>query len=370
MEDKVIKAQKEDYDELLKFENHVFRVPFRVIMPKLYKDKELCVSQTRVIKEDEKIIAAYSLCKNEFVTSSGSLNVSGVASVGVAKKHRNKGLMSKMLRDADKDAKENSTDIGFLGGLRHRYERFGYIPCGEKYVFEITAHYASHHKAQKNFTFAPLSKKRELVKNVCGLFEKQNTHFLRDESNFEIITDTWRDRCFVILYNNEFIGYLVADNFRNEIREINLTESVYLTDVLLNYLKEFSKKKATLWLFPWQRELISQAHIFGESFHIKTSASLKIFNFRRTIEVMMNSKLKDKTLSEGTLKIMLGEENLKVTVKGGICEVINSDEEPEISLSYYDAMLTLTTHHGCDSHPLLRDWSPMCEIAVPSSDKV
>lgn len=370
MERKVINAQPADYRELLNFERLVFRVPFRIIMPKLYNHKEYCTKVSRVIKQDGKIIGAYSLCPNEIITSAGKLKSFGVASVAVSKKHRNEGLMSLMLKDADKLAGENGADISFLGGLRHRYERFGYIPCGERYIFDVTSHYARHTKVNKKYTFTPLSKRPDLSEGVYEIFEKQRIHFKRSAAEFEEIAATWRDRCFVILSKNSLCGYLVTDNFRKEVREINITEETELSDVMLSFLSEFSKDSVSVWLFPWQKEMISQAHIFGEHIKIQLSASIKFYNFKKVIEVMMNTKLKEKTLCEGKLAIKLGEESLLITVKDGKCEVTEATGAPEISLSYYDAMITLTTHHGCDSHPLLRDWSPMCEIAIPSGDKV
>lgn len=365
------KAKLNDYRNLLIFESAVFRVPFLQLMPKIYRNKEKCTFYNRIVRENGKIIGAYAAYPSEFVTTSGSLKTVGIASVAVSKKHRGKGIMSQMLGFAEEEAKQSGADIMLLGGLRHRYERFGYIPCGEKYVCDVSSHYAKHAPKSKKYTFSPLSKCSEELDRVHSLFENRRTHWQREKCDFVEITKTWFNRCFVIFdESNHFSGYLIANHFLKEITEIVLCDPSALSDVSVSFLGQMKKDSVSLIVFPWQKELIKEINSFGENIKVCVSASFKFLSFKKPTEILMNEKLKEEILPEGTLIIKLGDETISVTVKDKKCTVTDSDETPDIELSYTEAMTALTTHRGIVSNPLFRAWSPMCPISIPSSDKV
>lgn len=364
------KAELKDYKELLTFETRVFKTPFLFLMPKLYKDKNICTQSSRIIRENGKIIGAYSACYNGFKTSEKSLKAVGIASVAVDKKYRNKGHMGEMLRYADEEAQKIGADIAYLGGLRHRYERFGYIPCGEKFVYDVTEHYASHAKKKEKFSFTTLKKNSVYLDDIIKLFEKQKYHWLRSKDDFYLISKTWFNRCFVIKDEcKHFAGYMITDASLGEINEIQLNDVSKLSDVLVSFLEEQKKNKSSVCVMPWQNEILRELSLFGENYRVTTSASFKFYNFRKPIEIMMNEKLKNAALCEGSTVIKLGEETLKIEVRNRKCSVSETEEEPQTVLSYSEAMIAVTTHYSSDN-PLLSAWSPMCPIAIPRADKV
>lgn len=371
MKYEIKKTEAPDYRELLKFEINVFRVPFLHLMPKLYKDRKYCTENSRVIKSGGKIIGAYSHCPNTVYTTCGSLKAIGIASVAASRKHRNEGLMTAMMLHSEKEAIENGVDIGYLGGLRHRYERFGYIPCGEKFVYDVTDHFSKHNVRKEKYSFLPLGKCRAELQKAHSLFMSQPIHLERKKEDFELITKTWFNRCFVIFDSrSNFSGYLITDRFLKEINEIVLTDSSSLKDVTVSFLKEFSKDKISVIFMPWQKALIDEAAAFGEKFRVENACSMKFFSFRKPIEILLNNKLRTDILPEGTLVLRLGDETVRVTVKDKKCEAALSEEKPDITLSYREAVTALTSHYHNIDNALFKAWSPICEIAVPSSDKV
>lgn len=364
-------ASVSDYKALLRFEKKVFRAPFLRIMPKMYKEREKCAAYHRLVKSGNKIVGAYAAYPNEFITSHGCLKAVGIGSVAVSKKHRGEGIMSQMMGHAESEARESKTDIGYLSGYRHRYERFGYVPCGERYVYDVTQHYIKRSKTEKNFSFSPVHKCRESLSDISALFEKQSVHWKREKEEFSDIVSTWSDKCFVI-YDGEkrFSGYLITNALIKEINEIQLCEASLLSDVIVSFAKKFSKKEISVCFAPWQEELLREIGTFGEHFHVRVSASIKFFSFKKPIEIMMNEKLNKHALCEGSIVLKLGEETLRVTVKNRACEVAECDSAPDIMFSYSEAVTALTTHHAIAHNALFKAWSPMCPIAVPHVDMV
>lgn len=366
----ITNAAVSDYRELLHFENKVFRVPFKKIMPKMYKDGKTCAFHHRIIKKNGKIIAAYAAYPTEFVTESGNITAVGIGSVAVSKKHRNEGLMSQMMQYSDEEAIKKDVDFAFLSGYRQRYARMGYVPCGERYVCDITDYYAGHAKTQKSFSFIPLAHAEKYLDSVIGLFNSQRCHFVREKESFGDIVSTWYSRCFVVTDDEKaFCGYIVTDFLSKSISEILLTDCKMLSDVLVSFVREHGKKSIPVTLQPWQKDEIEELRSFGEHFSISSAAMIKFFRFDRAIEIMMNEKLKYAPLPKGTLSVKIEDEILKITVENGKCTV-ESGERADITLSYEQAVMTLTTHYCDTENPLLSAWSPMCPLSVPNVDMV
>lgn len=360
-----------DYAELLKFECSVFRVPFKLMMPKLYGDREFCTSHHRVVKQNGKIIAAYAAYPTEFVTKSGNISAVGIGSVAVSKKCRNQGLMSQMMQNINEEARENNSDICFLSGFRKRYERFGYVPAGERFVCDITEHCISHSNADKKYSFVSVRHGKKYLDEAVSLFDSQSAHWLREKENFSDIVTTWCDRSFFVLDESKrFCGYIITDTLKKSITEIVVSNTSLLTEILISFISSHSKKSASVALHPWQKEEIRILGSFGEHFRIESSAMMKFNNFKKPIEIMMNEKLKTESLTEGTVILKIDGDNLKITVKDKKCTVTECDSAPDVTFSYDEAVMALTTHYNNTDNFLFRAWSPMCPIAIPHVDMV
>ena len=360
-----------DYNELLHFENYVFRVPFLKLMPKIYRDKEKCVSYHRIIKKNGSIVGAYATYPTEFLTESGNISAVGIGSVAVSKKHRNQGFMSQMMQYADEEARKNNADICFLSGLRQRYERFGFVPAGERFVCDITEHCISHNKTEKKYSFISVRRGKKYLDEAVALFNSQSSHWLRRKDDFTDIVTTWYDRCFFVLDEKKtFSGYIITDAMMRSITEIVLCDASLLTEVLTSFISSHSKKTASVALHPWQKKEIKILSAFGEHFSVASSAMIKFIDFKKPVEIMMNEKLKTEALPEGVLVLRIEEKNLKITVSDKKCTVTECDGTPDVTLSYAEAVMTLTTHHGNSDNFLLKAWSPMCPITIPHVDMV
>ena len=366
------KAVLSDYDELLNFENKVFKINFLKKVPKLYTDSEKCVSYHSVVKDDDKIVGAIAVYPTALVTSESELKAIGIGSVAVDSKCRGKGIMRQMMEHCDEIAKEQGADIGFLSGYRMRYERYGYIPGGLKYVYDLSDYYIAHSTPTEKFSFVPIKKCKGILPEIVSLHDSQGSYWLRSEEDFEIITATWLEHCFAVIgEDGGFCGYIIIERSRKRVSEIVLAEPSKIGDVLLCYAKEKHCKSLTVNLCEWQTRLRFEIEKIGESVKIESPAAFKIFNFKNFIEVMMNEKLRREKLPEGRMILKIDEAVYSVTVENQRCVAGLTNEEPEVVLSYTEAVLALTTYSSTIwRHPLFKAWSPMCPVSIPHVDEV
>lgn len=367
----VTDAKTSDYRELLIFEDKVFRIPFLKIVPKLYSDKEKCALYHGIVRKNGKIVGGVAVYPSQMNTPCGSLKAVGIGSVAVSSKERGLGIMGELMAYAHKKAVETGAEIGVLSGYRKRYERLGYVPGGERYVFEITDYHISHNENIKRYSFVSLEKNESQLENVMKLFKSQKVYWKREKEDFGIISRTWHNRCLVILdEKGAFAGYLIAEPFSKKIAEINICDAEKLSDILVSFALAHRNKSAEVTLFPWQNELLNEISGFGEHMRTESAAMFRFFDFKRPIEVMMNMKLRKENLFEGSLIINIEGEKLKVSVCDKICTVSETDEKEDIYLTYSEAVAALTTKEAFVDNPLFKSWSPICPLSIPHSDMV
>lgn len=366
------KAVLSDYDELLSFENRVFRIYFQKKVPKLYRDREKCVSYHGVVKQNNTIVGGIAAYPTQLITVGSSLRAVGIGSVAVDSKCRGQGIMREMMEYCDEVSKQQNADIGFLSGYKMRYERYGYVPGGLKYTCVISDYFINHNHPKKRYNFIPLKKCRNLIPEMIKLHNSQGTHWLRRDDEFEIITTTWFEHCFAVLdESGKFCGYVISERIRKRLSEIVLSESNILRDVLLSYAEKKNCKTLHVSLCEGQYELRREINLFAEDLKIESPAAFKVYNFKNFIEVMMNEKLRHEKLCEGTIILKIENDVYSISVRDGKCTVELSEKVPELILSYSEAVAALTTHYyGLYDNCLFRAWSPMCPISIPHIDEV
>ncbi len=98
--------------------------------------------------------------------------------------------MQTLLNAAMKRLEELSVDASRLGGLRSRYERFGYEPCGTLYRIMITKRNAvDFAEAAKSFTFQQVEENdQESIAFIREVHDRFDMHAERgDDRRFYAI---------------------------------------------------------------------------------------------------------------------------------------------------------------------------------------
>lgn len=76
---------------------------------------------------------------SEVTVAGRRLRVAGIGSVATHLNERGSGLMRQLMEQALREMEEEGTDLSALGGLRQRYQYYGYDRCGLTYSYTLTA---------------------------------------------------------------------------------------------------------------------------------------------------------------------------------------------------------------------------------------
>lgn len=372
MENKMIfEAERNDFEELLDFENRVFKIDFSKKVPKVYRYPETAAMHG-IYKDKGRIVGAVLVYPGKLVLPQGSLTVSGIGSVAVAKSQRGKGIMNELLLYSNKKGLENGADLAILSGYRGRYERYGYVPCGLLYSAEISDHFLRRYNAKKSFSFKKPEKESELLE-LEALQKTLPAYYERESERLFSILSTWNSEPFLILDDGgKTAGYLIYKGDETAVSELVLKDCADAKDVLSAFgQKKRLKKGFKLWLDPFEPKILKEVLAFAEHYKIETAASIKFLNFKNVIEKLFSFKQSLTPLPEGSIVLKLGEETLEITLKNGGVSVSETKRKPELSFSQQEAALALTRPEAAQSsNALFNAWSPLCPLGISSVDKV
>lgn len=367
----IVDAKKRDFDELLKFENKVFKIDFSKKVSKVYAYPETAALHG-IYKDNGKIAGAVLVYPGKLFLPTGCLVTSGIGSVAVAKSQRGKGIMNSLLLYSNQKGLENGADVGILSGYRGRYERYGYVPCGIRHSTEISDHFLLKHLAEKNFSFKSPADEKELGE-IDELHKSLPAFHEREREKLLSVLSTWNSEPLLILdENKETAGYLIYKEDENAVSELVLKNSSDASDVLYAFGKAKKLKRSfSLWISPVQPQLLKEVLMFAEHYGIETAASIKIFNYKNFIEKLFSLKQSLVPLPEGSLVLKLGEKKLEIALKNGSVTVTETEKEPALSFSEKEAVLALTRPEFAQSgNALFNAWSPLCPFGIFSVDKV
>ncbi|MBQ3065817.1 MAG: GNAT family N-acetyltransferase, partial [Clostridia bacterium] len=284
-------SQRDDY---LDFINLVFGFngnerDFMKLLPNLYKEEYDPCYNNFIATEDGKFRAAIGVYPRTFSVMGEVLLSHGIGNVAVHPYHRSKGYMKKLMNMALDDMVEAGADFSDLGGLRQRYQYFGFDNAGCNRVFHISETAIRHCFAgsdEPKVYFKQIFEGDPMLDDVFALYEQKIVHTCRKR---EHLYDTMKE-VYVILdkANNTFRGFcggglsgltlISADDFYDTIRAyISVHGGV---DVVLP---------------PYETELIALAHRICGSCHINSAVKIAVFRFRR----MLSAYLKLKAATEG-----------------------------------------------------------------------
>lgn len=366
----VTTAERNDFEELLKFENKTFKIKFEKKVPRVYAFPENAKLHG-VFKKDGKIVGGICVLPGEFCFENEKLVTAGIGSVGVSKKCRNCGIMKELMEYAEKRSVELGADVGFLSGYRFRYERFGYVPAGIKYVFEVTDHFIAHRKLPNRLSFTEIKSKTDL-ETAKEFYETLPARHARESEKFGEILSMWHSKAFLIRDESKAaIGYLVFKKDENAVSELVLSDNKKAADVLVSFSKSQRRKNIFVWACDFQRGLLRELLSFGEHYRIDCACSIKIFNFKNFIEKMLRLRVLLSPVENGSLVLKIGGETLKITVNGKDVSVNETTDAPDLSFSKTEATVALTRPEcATTENALFNAWTPLCPFGIFSVDEV
>ncbi|MGN1443298.1 MAG: GNAT family N-acetyltransferase [Acutalibacteraceae bacterium] len=364
-------ASYDDYDELLRFENRVFKTSFTKIMPKIYRDKEKCTDSHIVIKDNGKIIAALAYYDTKLILGDSEIKALGVGSVAVDKKHRGRGLMKTLLEEADKLAIEKGAQIAVLSGYRQRYSRFGFEKGGIHHTFTLSNYFINHFKPKRKLSFKDPFSSADLLQQCAGLYNTQKCRWERKETEFSDIISTWNLDAYAVFDGHRLLGFLISE--RDEIKDIYLSNPADAAEVLYAFSKFKRRWTLSIRITDFQKELIHELSKICEEHKISEDASYKIYDFKTFIEMMLVYKAKRTRLVDGEITLKIDGQGIRIRCADGVPDVSGFEgDHADIETDGVTAARLLTTGFGIEefNNAVLNAWSPICPVSISTIDEV
>ena len=367
----VTSASYSDYNELLRFENKVFKTNFTRIMPKLYRDKEKCTDSHLIIKDNGKIIAALAFYDAKLLLGNSTLKALGIGSVAVDKKYRGNGLMKVLLDEADRVAAEKGAHIALLSGYRQRYSRFGFEKGGIHHTFTISNYFINHFKPKRKLSFKDPFSSADLLQQCAKLYSAESCRWERKETEFSDILSTWNLDSYAVFDGHRLAGFLIRE--RDEIKDIYLGNPTDIAEVLYAFAKLKHRWTLHVGVTDFQKELIREIAKLSDEHRISEDASYKIYDFKTFIETMLVYKAKQTRLIDGEITLKINGQGLRIRCADGVPNVSDfGGEHADIETDGVTATRLLTTGFGIEAlnNPVLNAWSPVCPISISTIDEV
>lgn len=371
---KVTPCTPSDFRPMVKQLGRIFKQPFPVFLPKLYAKHVDTHQYHGIVKDKGRICAVIASIPNELHLGNETITAVGIGMVGVSKKYRGKGLMKTLLEYSDTEATRHSAEIGFLGGLRQRYERRGYVPSCISYEYELNAHNLANYKHAGAYSVYPLKGHEDALPRMIEIYSSKECRWNRSSELFDKVLKTWLRRTFVI-YDSEknVFGFLLTrlDN-KSTIVEVCIADDSKCLDVIKSYCKERRVKDCTCSVTCYDTVQQSVLSNYAQNTKMSTSEAIKIFDYVALLQKCMNYNNSKRQLPEGSLSIKIEDVVYTITVddKGVTVKTGAEDFDIEWSVSHATVALTGYAPQLTSVNPLLAAWSPMCPISIPSVDQV
>lgn len=345
-------AQPEDKEELLDFINLVFshaHCPhdFPTLLPKLYKPDLLEPQCHYVAKENGRIKALVGSYPVTQKVLGETLSVRTVGAVSVHPYARGRGYMKRLMHDAVEDMRAQGVDISWLGGLRQRYQYYGYETGGQTLRFLITSTNLRHCFGtgyQPRCTLHPVAEGDPVMEDMRALYETQPVHALRPAERFYVTLRNWNSRVLVLRLEETFAGYLVLAQGGDGVSELLLTDPSLLPDAIAALLASpWAKQEVWFTAFPYEAARIRSLQALCETYRVEQVENLQVFSFERVVRAFFQLKAAAETLPDGAMTFALNGEKLALECEDGQVSVtpLAADEECDLSLSHHEAVSLL-----------------------------
>lgn len=340
----IYKGTPDDLGEIIDFGNYVFShagdlTDFPSLLPKLYGPNADTSACHYLAKENGRIKGMVGSFPMVLSAAGEKLTVGGIGTVCVHPYSRGGGVMKALMNEALEDMKRQKIDLAVLGGLRQRYQYYGFEQCGQALFFTFNSSNIRHSLAGRGLgcVFQPIES--GYLEDACRLHNLQQIHVERESGDFLDILKSWQSTPLAFLKDGVFAGYLVVSKKGDSVSELVLKDDALALDLLAAYYRDYAPETLTVRMQPFERGVNRLFSEICELSTIKKSYSYRIFNFEKVLNAMLKFKAHSAPLPDGRAVMEIeGCCKLLFQVTGGAVSVAETKEIAEISLSYLEAM--------------------------------
>ena len=351
----ITRLQADDYDALLNLLNEAFHEPpgrtFDLMLPAMWERDEEHMSRHVAIKEDGKVLASVGIYPFRVVIGSQELTFATIGNVATSPECQGKGYMSALLKTAVEEAEKMGIDVARLGGLRQRYNRFGFENGGTGYQYTLTRRNLqeyydgnlSHGEyLEQNMTFQKLTMEDKELLSFCFELHQQAPMYV-DRQNLRRFFKTlsaWKSEVWVAFSaDGQPVGYLCAAPGKQEVSEHRGLTPELEYRMLCQWIRAAEVEEIHFSTAPWEVALNTAAGKICENWTVGITSHYQPFHWQKLMNALLELKSQYSPIPEGQFTLEI--ENYGVLAfEGKKCRLVAPEEAHEIDLklSHLDAV--------------------------------
>lgn len=340
------RLKAEDFEECMDLIDLVFSQAHRphdfvASVPKTNRPEDECMRHYYALREDGKMRSAIMSWEENGFVAGHPIKEYGIGNVATLQRCNGKGFMGMVMDRVQKDMEAEGCDMSELGGLRQRYDHFGYEHCGSHYSATVSLRNCNRCLGKApEFRFYSLEPEitEKYITAMCrALYESSPVHTVRgDDKQFLRHLISWGSKGWYALDENElFAGYISASADGNGFSEFFARDPETKMQMCYAWLAQgYSKNNCVSFILrPWEVEAIRSFGMIAESLQISSDHQIKIFNWDKVTEAFFDLKASYAPLADGDAVIGIEEwGNLSLSVQDGKPSVSKTDKEADITL--------------------------------------
>ena len=336
---KVERLRAEHYDEMIGLLNSVFsrknkrEMDFEKEIPKMCARDDENMGKHIGIFDDGRLIACMGIYPFDTQVLDEELKFATTGNIAVHWDYEGRGYMGEMLDFAMQELDRLKIDVARLGGLRSRYNRYGFESCGQAYCFTFTAKNRLNKLSHLNsdVCFKQITPEdKEWIAFSSELYNKNAIRVPRTPENAYLSLTMWQNTPYIALIGSTPIGYLSTKDA--EVAEIFGVD----TDALANIVCSWQKQCDTNVTFSLQAHQIDAVRFFTtvcEYSAVRSPSHFFIRNFEKTVDAFLKLKASYQQLPAGELRIGISDYGtIRLVVDGAEAYCERTDLPADITL--------------------------------------
>ncbi len=285
--------------------------------------------------EDGKLVACIGVYPYETVVNGEKLLFATTGNIATHWEHEGKGYMGKLIDRAMQELDELGVAVARLGGLRSRYNRYGFEACGQKISFAFTPKNRINKlgRISTDIQFFPIEKENaSAMQSAVEFYNKNAIAVTRSVQNAYAYMTTLRNTPYLAVKDGRAIGYLCANASRAVIAEIFAENPQTVVEMLCAWQKQIGETIH----FSFEPHMVEEIRVFSavcEQMGISSPSHFCIRNWEKVCGAFLRLKRSYCELPQGEWIIEIegyGALRLFVDSENAGCE--RTDETPDIKL--------------------------------------
>lgn len=338
----ISRGTADQFEEIIDFIDFVFSkssVPhdFPAWYPNLYEKTDESMRNLINLWENGKIKGSILAFPRRLALLENELTVVGIGSVAAHPRERGRGIMTRLMEYNDEEMKANGVHMSNLGGMRSRYNHFGYENSGNVYVVNVSRGVAQRAHEPTGYTFRRFSLAESPVAEMKAIYDAKPFRYVYDESQFALRLTNLRAWAYTVhAPDGSLFGYIAVNEGRL-VREIVVKDDAELSNVVFDFLlSEQDRVELPFgqWQLPYMRRLVD----VGGGMALRENGMWNILRWEEVLRAFLAYKASFAELEEGTLVVEIeGEGRFALSVSGGKADVAKTSLPADVTLTKLEA---------------------------------